>query len=213
MEPAAPQLEWKQLMDYAFVSEFELLKHRHSHSNIIREPWAEPGNREITTKFFKLRGAREEIARCNYEARRLETSVHDEHLHYEETIQRLQHSDPLLATAIQKEFVTRRRVNDAHLVRLEELYALPGFSGIRGCGVRAEEDILVADVTSGGMPEAADADVDEETAEFFTSEDASGDEEEPDEAMQSLLDGLAAVVIERNGIPTHMLTEWDASQA
>lgn len=77
MEPPAPILEWKQLMDYVFVSEFELLKHRHSHTNITREPWAEPGNREMTTKFYKLRGARVEIVCCKVEARRLATSIHD----------------------------------------------------------------------------------------------------------------------------------------
>lgn len=222
MEPPAPILEWKQVMDYAFVSEFELLKHHHSHSNITREPWAEPGNREMTTKYYKLKGVRVEIVRCNIEARRLQTSIHDEHLHYEDTIRRLQDSDPLLTAGIQRDYNTRCRINTTHLVHLEELYTLPGFTGIRSCGVRATEDNMPVDESVfRGVPGAEEAvedgDVDVEAdggaAVPFNGKEASGDEEEPDEAMQSLLDGLASIGAGDDGIPRHMINQWDSSQA
>ncbi|KAF7984930.1 hypothetical protein HWV62_9841 [Athelia sp. TMB] len=213
MEPAAPLLEWKQLMDYAFVSEFELLKHRHSHINIIREPWAEPGNREMTTKYYKLRGARVEIIRCNIEARRLATSIRDEHTHFDTTIQHLRDSDPLLASALQQQYDTRRRVNIAHLARLEELYNLSGFSGLRGCGVRAADE---TDPSVDGVFHAPPAATDEveqyEDGGLPEDENPSEDEEEPDEAMQSLLTGLESIVMRDDSIPAHMLGGWDSSQ-
>lgn len=215
MEPPAPILEWKQLMDYAFVSEFELLKHRHSHANISREPWAEPGNREMTTKYFKLRGARVEIVRCKVEARRLATSIRDEHLHYETTIRRVQESSPVLSSALQQEYNTRRRVNFEHLVRLEALYNLPGFSDVRGCGVRAADEPLPADdgtfcSTAQHQETAADNNV--ETDGLLDDDEPSADEDEPDDAMQSLLDGLASIVVRGDGIPEHMVGGWDSSQ-
>lgn len=202
-------------MDYAFVSEFELLKHRHSHVNIIHEPWAEPGNREMTTKFYKLRGARVEIIRCNVEARRLATSIRDEHLHYETTIQHVQATSPLLASALQQQYDTRRRVNFTHLVRLEELYALAGFSGLSGCGVRAANESLPADdgaFRAAAQPQEPAVPQDVAVGDLPDDENPSDDEEEPDDAMQNLLDGLASTSIGDHGIPKHMMGGWDSSQ-
>lgn len=202
-------------MNYAFISEFELLKHRHSHSNITREPWAEPGNRETATKYYKLKGARVEILRCNIEARRLVTSIRDEHALYEHTISHLETSAPLLAVAVQQTFNTRRRINNTHLARLEVLYALPGFTGIRGCGVRAAEGEMVGEGAALSGPSTADDAFEERDYDaagaLVGHEGASGDEDEPDDAMQSLLDGLARLVADDN-IPDHMMHQWDSSQ-
>ena len=44
MDPPAPLLEWKQLVDYTSVSKFELLKYSSSYKDITAEPWAVPRN-------------------------------------------------------------------------------------------------------------------------------------------------------------------------
>lgn len=69
MNPPAPTLEWKAIVDYGFVAEFDLLKHQHSHFNVMKVHWVSPANREIANKFHKIRHAREEIVRLNVEIR------------------------------------------------------------------------------------------------------------------------------------------------
>lgn len=135
MDPPAPLLTWKQIVDYSFISEFELLKHSSSYRDITVELWAVPGNREMTTKHFKVIGAYKEIRRCNYEARRLRTSIRDEQQMYAGHIARVQPSDPDIASEIQRQANTRARVQAYIMVRLNAIESLPGFSGIRGCGV------------------------------------------------------------------------------
>jgi hypothetical protein len=136
MEPPAPQLDWNQLMDYTFVSEFELLKYSQSHKDVTTEPWSLPSNREMTTKYFKILRAKEEIFRVNIEARRLRTSIRDEHIMFERHIMRLRESQPLLAAEIRQQYVTRRHVNATHSHCLDAIEDLPEFTGIRGPGIR-----------------------------------------------------------------------------
>ena len=54
MDPLALILQWRHLMEYSFISEFELLKHAHSHHNIITEPWALPLNCKMALKHHKI---------------------------------------------------------------------------------------------------------------------------------------------------------------
>ncbi|KAF7976603.1 hypothetical protein HWV62_6100 [Athelia sp. TMB] len=136
MKPPAPKLEWSQIMDYVFVSEFELLKYSRSHQDITDEPWSRPVYREATSKYFKLLRAHEEIGRVNVEARRLRTAIRDEHMLYEERIIYLRTADALLAAELEARYATRRRVNALHSHKLDRLEALSGFTGIRGAGTR-----------------------------------------------------------------------------
>lgn len=136
MDPPAPILQWKQLMEYSFISEFELLKHAHSHRNISTEPWALPLNREMALKYHKIKRAYEEIIRVNIEAPRLRTSIRDEHQLYTHHINRLLESDPALSSELHRIFAVRRRVNATHIQHLDTLEALPGYSGRRGPGIR-----------------------------------------------------------------------------
>lgn len=118
----------------------------------------------------------------------------------------------MLSSALRQDYDTRRRVNFAHLVCLEELYSLPEFSDVRGCGVRAADEPLPTDDTFGGaaQQEVVAADDGVEVEGLADEEDPSADEEEPDDAMQSLLDGLASISVGDNGIPAHMVSEWDS---
>ncbi|KAK7678917.1 hypothetical protein QCA50_018057 [Cerrena zonata] len=53
MDSPAPQLEWKEVVNYGFVSEFELPRHTYA------------AHEEVLSKFFKIEGARSELVRLN----------------------------------------------------------------------------------------------------------------------------------------------------
>lgn len=85
--------------------------------------------------------------------------------------------------------------------------------------MRAADDPLPADSsTFRATVEPQEATTDEEGVAAggdFGDGDASEDEEpdeEPDEAMQNLLNGLASIDVRDDGIPAHMMGEWDLSQ-
>ncbi|KAG1750458.1 uncharacterized protein EDB91DRAFT_1045863, partial [Suillus paluster] len=47
-----PNISWKDIADYSFLAEFDLL--HHSRADIRSNDWAKPAHREATTKYFKL---------------------------------------------------------------------------------------------------------------------------------------------------------------
>ncbi|KAG1832774.1 hypothetical protein EV424DRAFT_1312495, partial [Suillus variegatus] len=50
--PLRQKIAWKDIADYSFLGEFELL--RDSHTDIQDKDWARPAHCEATTKYFKL---------------------------------------------------------------------------------------------------------------------------------------------------------------
>lgn len=134
LKPPRPLLTWKEVADYAFLGEFDLL--RHSESNVLDHLWAQPARRAATVKYFKLQRAREEIECLNIEIRRLRTSIHDETIRTENVIASLKRSDPNLAQEIRHAWSLRSRVNGAHLKRFSQLEELRGFTGRGDIGVR-----------------------------------------------------------------------------
>ncbi|KAI6011954.1 hypothetical protein EDC04DRAFT_2580045, partial [Pisolithus marmoratus] len=63
--PPQPPISWKDIAQYSFLGEFDLLQHA---SDDIQECiWAKPAVHEAMTKFFKLCCAKEEITRLNVE--------------------------------------------------------------------------------------------------------------------------------------------------
>ncbi|KAG1886150.1 hypothetical protein F4604DRAFT_1917844 [Suillus subluteus] len=123
MQPPAPQLTWNDIMNYGFLSKFELLKHSHSQQDVLTKPWTVPGNREIAMMYFKMKCLHEELIHLNVEVHQLQ---------------------PLLAHEV------------------EELRALPEFSGVRGTGTMSSdagldeddgspEDIVANDAFNGDM--------------------------------------------------------------
>ncbi|KAI6146543.1 hypothetical protein EDD17DRAFT_1781187 [Pisolithus thermaeus] len=81
LNPPQPPISWKDIMQYTFLGEFDLLWH--AQDDVQEHIWAKPAVREATAKFFKLCHAKEEIARLNAEV--------------SQTITKLHCSDPLLA--------------------------------------------------------------------------------------------------------------------
>lgn len=59
LNPPRPKISWKDITDYSFLGEFDLL--RYSREDVWSNDWTKPAYREATTKFFKLQRAHEEI--------------------------------------------------------------------------------------------------------------------------------------------------------
>ncbi|KIK32736.1 hypothetical protein CY34DRAFT_100864 [Suillus luteus UH-Slu-Lm8-n1] len=150
LNPPRPKISWKDIADYSFLGEFDLL--RHSRTDIRSEDWAKPAHREATTKYFKLCRAREELTRLNVEIRRLRTAIHDEQAQTIAVIEDLHLSDPKLAQELRRRWRLRGAINAVHLHRLDQIECLTGFSGVRGIGVRLQINSTTPDIPPAQNP-------------------------------------------------------------
>jgi len=140
--PPRPILDYSEVIGYASLGEFSLLKH--SRYDILAKPWAIPENRAMATKYFRLVRAQEELVRLNVEVRWLQHWVEYDDKKILDVLTSLTydnagHSDILLAAELNVEYARRRRINDLHRQRLQKIYQLPGFSGERPCHVLTDE--------------------------------------------------------------------------
>ncbi|EIW82668.1 hypothetical protein CONPUDRAFT_51967, partial [Coniophora puteana RWD-64-598 SS2] len=131
MDPPAVKLTWREIIDYSFSSELDILKHSFFQPDVRDQPWAKPVNRDIATKYFKTVRAREEINRLNVEARRLHAWIIKENTDLENHRKRLEQTNPLLAVALTHRYSARIRINKVHLSRLVVLERLRGYTGAR----------------------------------------------------------------------------------
>ncbi|KAJ3765786.1 hypothetical protein FB446DRAFT_654740 [Lentinula raphanica] len=127
LELNRPALTWEQVLDYSFLSDFDLL--REARRDIRSEPWAQPAGRLALDQYYKLSRAPEEIERLNKEISSLLTYIHEESTYIQLKVNELQHESPLLAIQIQKYGWERARCNDMHIIRLQKLAKMPGFTG------------------------------------------------------------------------------------
>jgi hypothetical protein len=134
LNPPRPPLSWKEIVDYSFLGEFDLL--RHSRGNVHQATWAQPARRAATVKYLTLHRGREEITRVNTEIRRLRTSIHDETVHVEGIIAELSQTDPRLCSELRRWWALRSSINRIHLWRLDKIESSPSYTGQRGIGVR-----------------------------------------------------------------------------
>ncbi|KAG2125460.1 hypothetical protein DEU56DRAFT_873092 [Suillus clintonianus] len=122
-------LKFSEVASYAWLGEFELLKS--SRREILTKPWASKANREVAGKYFKIICAREEIERLNIEISRLQRWLEDEDAHLLTTATSLEANQPALAHEIHRLHDKRVRMNNVHRARLQAIYGIPGFCGIR----------------------------------------------------------------------------------
>ncbi|KAH7923679.1 hypothetical protein BV22DRAFT_1105986 [Leucogyrophana mollusca] len=132
LSPPRRELEWDEVVEYVFLADFDLL--RDARQDVSHHPWATPAGRSAMDLYFKMLRAKEEIQRLNVEVRRLVTYLRDEdhYLHACESQLREQH--PALAHQIGIRHRIRSRFTAHHLRRLNDIAALPGFSGTLVCG-------------------------------------------------------------------------------
>ncbi|KAJ8579485.1 hypothetical protein M405DRAFT_870224 [Rhizopogon salebrosus TDB-379] len=192
--PPRPQLTWKDIVEYSFLGEFDLL--RQSRSDIRTLDWTKPAHREATVKYFKLQRAHEEIQRLNIEICRLCTAIRDEELTVNATIDALLISNRPVGLELQRQWRGRAAINAVHLFRLDQIMSQASFSGKRGLGTR------IKSMSSHEIPEIISTVNRQEESEQMTttlnisvSEQSSGDLEHEEQAqiVQDFADFLASV--------------------
>ncbi|KIJ58438.1 hypothetical protein HYDPIDRAFT_102653, partial [Hydnomerulius pinastri MD-312] len=135
MEPARRTLEWDEVVEYAFLADFDLL--RDVHQDVSQRPWATPAGRAAMDAYFKKCRAEEEIHRLNIEMQRLLTYIRDEEDYLLSCEDKLMPASPVLAHQVAILRNIRGRFNEQHIKYLLKISQLQGFSGTLTLGKSA----------------------------------------------------------------------------
>ena len=119
LNPPRPPISWKDITQYTFLGEFDLLQH--TRDDIRERVWAKPAVREATAKFFKLCRAKEEIMRLNVEMRHLRAAIRNEEREVSHAYTNLCETQPLLALELKRFHLPRAAVNAVHLHHLDQI--------------------------------------------------------------------------------------------
>ncbi|KAJ7774334.1 hypothetical protein DFH07DRAFT_866024 [Mycena maculata] len=124
MEPLMPTLNWEEVVECAFLADFDLL--REGRQDIWQEHWALPAGRAAMDQHFKLLRADEEIQQLNVEIHRFVTYMVDEEA-FLVCLMYPSHCHYLLLIRIKR--IGRGRFTSLHMKRLVKLSKLPNFTG------------------------------------------------------------------------------------
>ena len=167
-------------MEYAFLSDFDLLSD--THSDVRLKIWAKPASRVLMDQHFKMERAREEIARLNVEIPRLTTYIRDEEAFLLQHEESLQDTDPPLSRQLRLRRLKLIRSNNLHLHRLEKLAIFPGFCGTIAPGTALDPVTEWADNLNRPTPQDPE------------QEEEEGGEEEEELAAAEAADAFCLVV-------------------
>ena len=138
--PPRPALDWDQVVEYTFLADFDLLWD--TRQDIRTRPWATPAARLAMDSYFKVLRAAEEIQRLNVEIPRLTTFMRDEEAYLFAKEMELTSTDAVLAHQVRIFRIQRGRFIGHHTAILNQLVALPGFTGGSFFGVRATNETV-----------------------------------------------------------------------
>lgn len=133
MTPCRPTLTWDNVVEYAFLADFDLL--RDSRQDIRERPWTKPACRVAMDQYFKQMRAQEEITRLNVEIPRVITFMQDETAFLLRKEKETALTDPILAFQISSYRHEQGRFYDLHMRRFSKLASMPGFTGSLKPGV------------------------------------------------------------------------------
>ncbi|KAJ7640901.1 hypothetical protein DFH06DRAFT_1137727, partial [Mycena polygramma] len=145
ISPPKPTLSWEDVVEYAFLADFDLL--REGRRDIREEPWAQQAGRVAMDQHYKLLRADEEIIRLNVEIRRLVTWMKDEDAFLtREEVRLREEGKEGIALQVGLLRMERARFTDIHMARLVKLSKEPGFTGdlVPGVSVSRERHEPVA---------------------------------------------------------------------
>lgn len=132
----AEKLDFKTIINYTFVSQFDLL--RDSQQDIRSKLWSIASNRFLMDKLFERDRAREEITRLNVEIAQLRTWIRDEDQDFQAVILAVRESNRYLAAEIENRAQRRFWIHECLLGTLRMLERVPGFTGTRIPGQNIE---------------------------------------------------------------------------
>ncbi|KAF8144404.1 hypothetical protein K438DRAFT_1992863 [Mycena galopus ATCC 62051] len=190
MAPPKPQLSWAQVVEYAFLAEFDLL--HEGREDIRAEPWALPAGRAALDQHYKMLRAEEEIERLNVEIARLVTYMADEEeflVYHEERLR--QEGEDTLAHQVRIHRGRRGRFNAVHMECLVRLSKEPGFTAdifSRGVSISRERRVPAgADASARDVPMLDAAPPPQRGANV-------DDEENEDKDLEGVVEAFEAIV-------------------
>ena len=139
MSPKKPLLSWENVVEYAFLADFDLL--RDTREDITTKSWAKPASRLASDSYFKMERAKEEIIRLNVEIRRVVTYMRDEERFLRRRENEIKGGDPSLAHQIHLIRMERGRFTDIHMTRFIKLARNPGFNGTINPGISVDQSL------------------------------------------------------------------------
>ncbi|KAG6848526.1 hypothetical protein H0H93_016281 [Arthromyces matolae] len=175
MSPRRETLSWDQVVEYAFLADFDLL--RDCRQDISERPWARPSARLAMDQYFKIQRAEEEIQRLNIEIKRVITHMQDEEAFLSAKAIEVAGANPSLAHQILLYREERTRFYKIHRRRFQKLARNPLFTGSIAPGVPIDKALLVSD--------AMDVDEDHFDASDVDKERDMEEEQEEEEIWQT----------------------------
>lgn len=161
LDPPRPSLDFKEVLDYSSLAEFDLL--RDTRGTVQTRVWAQPAYRAAMGLHFKRECARREIERLNIEITRLRTFIRDDEVSHSQSIDAIRDSDPGLMAVMAHQWALRHEVNQIHLAYLSAVADLPGYTGSQSCGARKGhlhlDSVFVATMHMGHVRLEDDADL------------------------------------------------------
>ena len=139
MTPKKPLLSWENIVEYAFLADFDLL--RDTREDITTKSWAKPASRLASDSYFKMERTKEEITRLNVEIRRVITYMRDEERFLRRRENEIKGDDPSLAHHINLIQMERGRFTDIHMARFIKLARNPGFNGTINPGISVDQSL------------------------------------------------------------------------
>ncbi|KAF7967244.1 hypothetical protein HWV62_35063 [Athelia sp. TMB] len=199
------QLQWKEVVEYAFLSDFDLL--RDARQDVSSKLWATPAGRLAMDLHYKIKHAREEVGRLNVEIRRVATFVRDEDRYLLHMETQLQTEDAHLAHQVALFRARRGCFNHEHQRRLIKISKLEGFTGTivpgdavesgpgEAASVWGMQDPVVGH-GAGDVPSVSEDSEDEDVPEDQQDADAVAEEEDTDEELARTLDSVLSVAFD-----------------
>jgi hypothetical protein len=181
--PARPPLSWDDVVEYAFLADFDLLSD--TRSDVRLKVWAKPASRVLIDQHFKMERALEEIVRLNVEIPRLTTYIRDEEAFLLQQEELLLASDAPLSRQLRLRRLKLIRSNDLHIRRLNKLASLSGFSGSIEPGISVE---------AAAHCRAENNVSNREAAQEHAGGDEEGEDEEQEQVEAEVTDALCLVV-------------------
>ncbi|KAG6895499.1 hypothetical protein C0992_000999 [Termitomyces sp. T32_za158] len=189
LSPPRPALAWDQVVEYAFLADFDLL--RDCCQDIRERPWARPAARLAMDHYFKMERAHEEIQRLNVEIRRVITHMQDEEGFLLSKEESLRTSNAALAFQVQRYRGERTRFYKVHRRRFKKLSRNPLFTGSIIPGTPLDQSLLLDNhETAMHVDEppvtSNEGDNDDDSEEEDDEEDGKITEKEVADALEAL---------------------------
>ncbi|TFK16701.1 hypothetical protein FA15DRAFT_606554, partial [Coprinopsis marcescibilis] len=182
MKPPRSPLNWDQVVEYAFLADFDLP--RDTRQDICSKPWAQPVPRAIMHQWFKIERAKEEVQRLDVEIRRLVTFIRDEQAFLDHHQTLISATDPVLAFHLGCYASCQTQFFDLHLKRLQRLQDNSRVTTSTAPGMPISKVLIVEQAATSSkinMPITTSATGPFDARDTLDTEDDDGDSDEEDD--------------------------------